>query len=114
MKFQILAESQSYFEISNYMLCEDRLAVVREIFEILAALPFALVVKVWRTLLEGMGIVAAIFFLLLTVGISKGVRELFVSRVSSFAANLADWVLYPFALATCLSRLFLASLFTRC
>ena len=42
-------------------------------------------------------------------GISKGLRELFVSRVSSFAANLADWVLLPFALSTCLLRLFLAS-----
>lgn len=113
MNFQVLAESQTYFEISNYMLCEDRFSFVRAFFEIIATLPFALVLKLWKTFLEGMGIVAAIFFLAFTLGVSKGLRELFVSRVSSFAANLADWVLYPFAVATCLSRLVLGSIFIR-
>jgi hypothetical protein len=109
MKFHDLLASQTYFEISNYVLHENRFEFVKTFLWVLAALPFALVYKMWRTLLKGAGVLTIGLFLTATFGISKGLRELFISRVSSFAANLADWVLLPFALSTCLLRLFLAS-----
>lgn len=109
MKLQSLSESQNYFEISNYILRGNRLEFVKIFLEILVALPLALLSKIWRTALKAAGVLMSGLFLALTLGVSKGLRELFVSRVSAFAANLADWILLPIALAICLTRLVLAS-----
>jgi hypothetical protein len=109
MKFHDLLASQTYFDVSNYVLHVRRFEFVKTFLWVLAALPFALLYKMWRTLLKGAGVLAVGLFLAATFGISRGLRELFVSLVSSFAANLADWVLLPFALLSCLLKLILAS-----
>jgi len=110
MKFREFAHSRVFFEISNHVLHGERLEYAKILLWVLAALPFAIGSKIWRTLLKGMGVVTAALFLLLSLGISKGMRELFVKQVASFGENLADWVLYPFAILFACSRLLLGSL----
>src|SRR5579862_9990675 len=110
MKFHDLLDSKTYFEIS---LLGNRSETVKTLFWILAALPLVLVCKILRTLVKGAGVLTVGFFLALTLGVSWGLRERFVACVSSFAANLADWVLFPFALANCFSKLILASILWR-
>ena len=113
MKIQALAESRTMYEISNHVLHKERFDFIKIIFWVIAALPLAVIYKLWFTLLKGAGVAAAGFFLAATLGFSNGFRELFVKRVSSFAANLADWVLYPFAVTACFSRLLFATFFVR-
>lgn len=113
MKFQALADSRALYEMSHHILHENRLDFLLVIFWIMATLPLALLCKLWFTVLKGVGVIAAGFFILATFGFSDGLRELFIKRISSFAANLADWFLYPFALAACFSRLLFATLFVR-
>jgi len=110
MKLSELSDSKLYFEISSHVLHQHRFEFVKTFFGLIAALPIALSYKLWRTLLRGAGVLASGACLAMTLGMSKGLRELFISRVSSLAANLADWLLFPFALAVCFSRLLLASL----
>ena len=108
MKFCSLSESQTYFEISNYILHGCRIEFVKIFLRMLSLLPLAIFFKLWRTSLKALAVLTSGFFLTLTFGVSKGLRELFISRVSAFAINLADSALLPFALAVCLLRLVLA------
>jgi len=109
MKIKSLANSKTYYEISNYILREDRFGYFKIFLRIVAALPFAIATKILKTLTRCAGICVCGIFLILTLGMSKALREIFVAKVSSFAADLADWVLFPFAVTICLSRLILAT-----
>ncbi len=97
---------KALFEISKHVLHEGRRDLLKTFFKVIGRLPLAILYKFWITLLKGAAVFASAFFLGVTLGISKGLRDLFVQRVSCLAANLADWVLYPFAIATCFSRFF--------
>jgi hypothetical protein len=108
MKVRDLVDSQTFFEISKHVLHEERAGFVKTFLEILAALPVAAIYKLWLTGCKLAGVLTSGIFLLITLGLSQGLRDLFVKQVASFAANLADWVLYPFAIATCISRFLLA------
>ena len=108
------SESKAFFEISNfieYPCANKRICFAKAFFSILLALPFALAYKLCKTLFRGLGVLFSACMLAVVFGLSQGLRELFVRRVSALAADLADWILpYPLAVLICLSRLFLASL----
>jgi hypothetical protein len=78
--------------------------------EKVAILPFALLFKFYKTFFRASGVLVGAAFLCATLGTSGGAREFFEGRVSALAKDLADWVLYPFAVLVCCSRLLLASL----
>ena len=59
---------------------------------------------------RAVGVLLGALFLLLSLCSSSALRELFVRRVQAFAADLADWVLWPIAVVSCLGRLLLAAL----
>jgi len=61
-------------------------------------LPLTLVYKLIRTFLRTIGLAFSLFLLILTFGSSCGICDLFLRRTSILAADLADWVIYPFAL----------------
>ncbi len=78
-------------------------------FEKLAIVPFAFLFKLCRTYFRLLGLTFSALFLLVTLCSSMTVREFFVRRVAIFAADLADWVLWPIAVVSCLARLLLAA-----
>ena len=111
MKVHELVDSKIFFEISKHVLLhEGKRDFVKTFLKLIVSLPFALSYKIWITFLKSGAVFVSGLFLGATLGVSKGLRELFIHRVSALAKNLADWVLYPFAIATCFSRFFLAML----
>ena len=110
MNFRQFSTSQAYFEIAEHLLHCNRFAVVKVFLEVLATIPFAIMWKLGATLLKGVGVLCAGCFLGVTLGVFKGIREVFVKQATCFAANLADWVIFPFAVLICLFRLFLGCL----
>lgn len=87
-----------------------RLLSLIEFFEKAAIVPLAFLFKSYKTTARFLGVVLSAALLVLTVCSSLQIRELFVRRVSSLAQDLADWVLWPVAVASCLGRLLLAAL----
>lgn len=68
-------------------------------------LPLILSYKLMRTFFRALGLALSLSFLLLTFGSSNGAREFFLHRTSTFAADLADWVIYPLALLSRVVRM---------
>lgn len=106
------ANSKEFFEIAIGPQPENsiraRLLCVKDFLLKLLFFPLALLFKAGKTLLRLTGIGLSASFLLLTLGSSRKVRELFINRVIGFAKDLADWFLLPFAVTLCFFRLFLA------
>jgi hypothetical protein len=78
-------------------------------FEKLAILPLALLYKFYRTFFRFLGVLLAFFLLVVTLCLSETVRGLFVKRVASLAQDIADWIMWPMAVASCLGRMLLAA-----
>src|SRR3990167_10133440 len=104
MRVHALADSRTYFEISDYILpgrgsCLDhRIAVATTFFGTLFLLPVALFYKLCRTFLKFAGVFVSACLLLSTFGKSFGLRNLFIRRITQLAVDFADWFLFPFAL----------------
>lgn len=106
--FEFTGET-SDLTISDFHSCKGRLCCLGALFEVIGLLPFALMYKVYKTFLVAVGLALSAGLLLLTLGCAGGVREWFVSRVSCLAKNVADWVLFPFAILSCCAKLLFAS-----
>ena len=114
-----LSTSRAFFELTSEIAdpnlgefdsIKGRIHCVALIFEKLAVLPFALFSKTCKTFSKAVGIFLSAAFLAATLGSSGGVRELFVNQAASLAKDLADWVLFPFAIFICFSKLLFASI----
>lgn len=119
MTLSIYAESQSFFDsaceavdvkLSDFESIRGRARCLFILLEKLIVLPFALFFKVYKTSFRVLGLALSITLLLVSLGTSIGIREFFIRRVSALARDLADWILYPFAVFSCFSKLFLAAL----
>lgn len=73
----------------------------KSFFAILGILPFALILKIIKTLFRMIGVILALAAIVPTFG-RKANQEFLFERVSSLGRDLADWVIYPFALIRCL------------
>ena len=108
------SESQSFFEISNGPQLDNtfqsRLLCIKDFLKRCALFPFALVSKICKTIFRGVALCFGAVLIIITVGSSAAAREFFSNRVVSFAKDLADWILLPFALIGRLARLILAFL----
>jgi len=108
------SESQSFFEISSgpplKNTVQGRLLCLKDFFKRCVVFPFALLVKAFKTFFRGFAVCIAALFIFMTVGSSARAREFFILRIASFAKDLADWLLLPFALIGCFFRLILALL----
>ncbi|HSX25488.1 MAG TPA: hypothetical protein VLE89_00595 [Chlamydiales bacterium] len=107
------SNSKDFFEIADEDLVQlntfhGRLLCLKDFLKRLAILPFALLYKAYKTFFRALGVLLTAGLILITLGTSCRLRELFVERVSSFAKDLADWLLLPFAILTCFFRLILA------
>lgn len=113
MNIRYFGDSKGYFEISQQFgrpgVCE-RIFFGKLFFEVLLMLPFAVLYKLSRSFFRGAAALLVAALILATLGLSQRLRESFLKRVAIFAADLADWALYPLALFTCFLRLLLASL----
>lgn len=108
MELKSYSDSQTYFEISAqsetfyFDSFRGRLLCVKDFLKKLCLLPFAVVMKAYRTTLRAAGLFLAAVLLMVTFG---GSRAFFVERVAKLAKDLADWVLLPFAVGACFLRL---------
>ncbi len=107
-----LSTSQAFFEISSgpnliHNSLRQRLLCVKDFLKKAALLPFALLFKIYKTLFRSAGLFFSLLFLIATFGASSSIRKIFFERASALSKDLADWILYPFAVAVCLGRLLL-------
>lgn len=110
------SNSSSYFEVSVPMFsvsrsnsAQARLVCVAAFFGLILFLPFIIAFKILKSLFRGVGVLLGLSFFVLSLGISVPMREFFIRRVSALGKDLVDWILFPFAIATCAFRLLLAS-----
>lgn len=95
-------------QLMRFNSLKGRLVCLGTFFNKLLALPFVLFSKVYKTFLRVCGIAITAALLLLTLGASERIRELFIRRSSKLAADLTGWLLLPLAALTCFARLLLA------
>jgi hypothetical protein len=100
-------DSKAFFEVSSEELPfqASRLKCIKDFLKKCFFLPFALVAKIALTFFRFVGVFIGAVCLILPLG---GARRLFIDRVSSLAHDLADWVMYPFAIAVRCARLVVA------
>jgi hypothetical protein len=108
------ADSKSFFEISYDIQLENslhaRALCLKDFLKRCAVFPFALLLKAWKSLFRLLGVGLGAVMVLITLGSSVRACEFFIDRVLSFAKDLADWLLLPFALLGCFLRLVMALL----
>lgn len=113
------SESSSYFEVSIPVFssraarlnsAEGRFLCVAAFLGLILFLPFIVVFKIVKSLFRCIGVLLALSFFVLSLGISVPIREFFIRRVSALGKDAVDWILFPFAIITCGFRLLLASI----
>ena len=119
MDLSSFADSRSFFEFSDrisdpemseFQSIKGRAHCFAALIEKIGILPFALLHKFYKTFFRVVGLGFALVLLVLSLGSSGGARELFLRRFSALSKDLADWVLFPFAVLLCLSKLLFGSL----
>lgn len=119
MDFEYYAQSKTYYNFfDENVACrapiqdclKGRFGALKALFKIAAILPVSTSFKLYKTGVRFLGLALAAALLFASLGMSSGVRAFFERRVLSFSRDLADWVLYPFAVTMSLCKLFLASL----
>lgn len=96
-------------EMASFDSLRGRGLSLLKFLEQLAIAPLAFIGKIVRTSLAAIGVCGSILLLILTLCSSIWARQLFVRRIEIFAKELADWILWPVALATRLGKLLLAA-----
>lgn len=111
------ADACSYFQpvesieprVLSFGSFEGRLICLSLFIEKLFMLPLVLFCKSYKTLFRLLAASVGAAFLILSAGISVRAREFFIRRWAVLSKDLADWVLFPIAAATCFVRLLLSS-----
>ena len=116
MEIRHYADSQAFFEISSqaqlgeFNSLKTRILCLRDFLKKLLLLPFALVLKLLKTFFRVLGAFIGAGLLFVTLGTSPNARDYFVQRVAALSKDVADWILLPFAIIACFSRLVIAFL----
>lgn len=76
----------------------------------LLLLPFTLFAKAFSTFFRILGIGFGLSSLFFTLGLASSARHFFIKRMLCLGSDLADWVLFPFAIAICFLKLILGGL----
>lgn len=103
------SESLSDPEMASFDSVKGRLLSFARFIETGMIVPISLGCKLLRTFFRGVGVVFMTGLLVASLFSSSTIRELFVRRVKILAEDLADWVLWPVAVVSCLGRLLLAA-----
>lgn len=93
----------------DFRSLEGRLCCAKILLKKIFFLPFTLFAKAVLTVFRAVGLLLSIFLLVVSFGVSESIRELFCRRVLFLAKDLADWILFPFAVILGLLKLVLAS-----
>ncbi len=108
------AESRSFFDTSDGPLVENtlqsRFLCLKDFLKRCGLFPFVVLMKACKTVFRVFAVCFGAGLVLMTVGSSVCAREFFVARMATFAKDVADWLLLPFAFAACSLRLLLAFL----
>lgn len=97
------ADSSSYFEAP--VPSQDRFLCIKAFLALLVLLPFVLGFKLIKSFFRVVGVFLGVSFFILTLGMSFNIHEFLIRRVSLFSSDLADWLLFPFAILSCCLRL---------
>ncbi len=108
--------SKSFFELDPFLFSANQIANSRKgrffcfflLLKKIGILPFALLGKGIKTSFRVFGIVLGFSSILLSLGLSSSSRNFFKERMEALAADISDWIVYPFGIAICLIRLILA------
>lgn len=73
-------------------------------------LPLTLTGKAISTLFRILGLSLSITTLFLTLGFSESAREFFKNRMSCLGLDIADWIIFPFAILICFVKLILGGI----
>lgn len=95
-------EGTSIFRIKINQLCDFTKKLIK--------LPFCICSKLLRTAGRALRVLSTMISLFVTLGVNEDVRISFSRKVVIFAEDLADWLLYPFALSVNLIKSFLCLL----
>ncbi len=87
-----------------------RLLCVKDFLKRCAILPLALLKKGGHTAFKLFAALLGIGVVVVSVGSSCAARQFFVSRILALAVDIADWLLFPFAVISCVIRLVMALL----
>jgi hypothetical protein len=106
------SNSSEFFAITMEYPSENgwksRLLCLKDFLKKCLAFPFILIAKACKTFFRLIGMCLSAGLLILTLGSSTTIKELFIRRVTCFAADAADWILLPLAFILCFFRLILA------
>ncbi|MDE3045040.1 MAG: hypothetical protein KGJ02_00115 [Verrucomicrobiota bacterium] len=97
-------------EVTEFKSIKGRLSAFLNLLDKLALVPLAFFYKLYKSFFCCLRVGVGAIGLFLTFGMAPLIREFFVEHVSLLARDLADWVLWPMAVLTCLGRLLLATL----
>ena len=118
MNAQHFSSSESLFEfkeplgdpeMAEFNSLRGRGLAFGRFFQKIAILPLAFLAKLFRTSIAILGLGFAFSLLFLTLGYESGIRGFFLKKILCLATEVADWVLWPFAVVYCLGRLLLAA-----
>lgn len=100
------SESDIFFDLgSRARLAASPSFLWKDFFKQLAMLPFVLVAKAGRTALRVVGLALSAALVFGSLGCWSSARFFFVDRMATLSRDLADWVLLPFSVLSCLCRL---------
>jgi hypothetical protein len=100
-------DSQALFEVSSdeVVFQASRVKCIKDFLKKCFFLPFALMAKISLTFFRIIGVVLGAIGLIATLGSS---RAFFVDRVTCLAHDIADWLMYPFAITVRILRFMVA------
>jgi|GEM_PF-3158833 len=100
---------------SNFLfeenLPEGRFIQVLDLIKKMFFLPFFFLSKVLRTVCYFLGLVTGLAGVIFTFGLKWEKKEALKRKVTMIAEEIADWVLYPFAIVVNISKSFLRIFF---
>ena len=104
--------SQLFFDLSRENFGRGRFAYLKEFCIHIILLPFALIVKVYKTFFTLLAVAVSALAVVFSLGLSVCARDWFIRRMVHLAKDLGDWFLWPVSVVVCLLRL-LFSFFAR-
>lgn len=103
-------EHDPAFTIHEGNALKSRIFCLSLLIKKLLLLPFTLSAKALGTFFRILGIGFGLSSLLFTLGLASSARHFLLKRALSLGSDLADWLLFPFAIALCFLKLILGGL----
>ena len=102
-------EPLAWPEVVEFRSVRGRLLILAQFFKTLLLLPLVCAYKLYRSAFSLIGFSLSLVVLVVTFCASTASRKFFFKKVDALTKDLADWFLWPIAVAFFLIRLLLAA-----